>query len=39
MGTIIKLAIFAIIALVAINFLNPDKANEITSAINTKTGI
>ena len=39
MGTIIKLAIFAAIALVAINLLNSDKANEITSAINDKTGI
>jgi len=39
MGTIIKLAIFAGIALVAINLLNADKANEITTAIHDQTGI
>ncbi|MEA2050247.1 MAG: hypothetical protein U9O56_05915 [Campylobacterota bacterium] len=38
-GTIIKIAVLAVVILIAINFISPDKASDITSSISDKTGI
>lgn len=38
-GLIIKIVVIAVIALVVLNFINPDMASEVTEVISEKTGV